>query len=131
MIYKNSITSHQSRVKGLKSYMDELVFYEPHLKPIVELSMEVLRGLTEVMGILNLTLAVPNACPGENNNFMFVWDSNLHYLECEVFINGVVEFFYKDRTSGFVWGLDLPGDEDNLHELMARLLMFCSHGRKE
>ncbi len=53
-----------------------------------------------------LCLEVPDACPGQNNNFMYTWSKTEHYLECEIFDTGAVEFFYRNRKTGEVWGED-------------------------
>ncbi len=53
-----------------------------------------------------LCLEVPDACPGSQDNFMYTWSKAEHYFECEIFGNGEVEFFYRNRSTGEVWGED-------------------------
>lgn len=42
------------------------------------------------------TLEEPNACPGEDNNFMLTWNTNDWYLELELSTNGTGEWFCKE-----------------------------------
>jgi hypothetical protein len=45
-------------------------------------------------------LEVPDACIGEDNkSFMFTWERGEHYLECEIFIDRGIEFFYKNNKT--------------------------------
>jgi hypothetical protein len=53
-----------------------------------------------------LCLEVPDACPGQKDNFMYTWSQEEHYLECEIFGSGEIEFFYRNRETGKNWGED-------------------------
>ena len=47
-------------------------------------------------------LAFPDADIG--HTFMFFWNNGHFYLEAEIYEDGVVEFFFKDRaTEGLEW----------------------------
>lgn len=57
---------------------------------------------------LGLNLEVPDACPNNSGSVtMLTWRSNQHYLECEI-SDDQVDFFYRDRLTGKVWGEDVP-----------------------
>jgi hypothetical protein len=58
-----------------------------------------------------LCLEVPDACPGQKDNFMYTWSKEEHYLECEIFGNGEIEFFYRNRKTGQNWGEDTTLDQ--------------------
>jgi len=94
---------------------------------------EVLNNSCKVWKTLNshfrrnhLFLEVPDTCPGESDNFMFVWNKGEHYLECEIFGNGAVEFFYKNRFSDEVWGEDTTVDENLTSDILKKLILFVS-----
>jgi hypothetical protein len=53
-----------------------------------------------------LYIEVPDACPGRRDNFMYTWSKEEHYLECEIFGSGEIEFFYRNRETGKNWGED-------------------------
>lgn len=53
-----------------------------------------------------LCLEVPDACPGQEDNFMYTWSEGEHYLECEIFGSGEIEFFYRNRENGRNWAED-------------------------
>jgi hypothetical protein len=50
---------------------------------------------------------LPAICPGDANNLMYTWNHGEHYLECEIFEQGEIEFFYRNRHTGETWGEDL------------------------
>lgn len=110
---KIEIRNHQrQRAQRLRLYLDSLKS---------EVKEEIDAGFTE--GVLNLSwfvwealksffeetglcLEVPDACPGLRDNFMYTWSKSEHYLECEIFGSGEIEFFYRNRNTGEVWGED-------------------------
>jgi hypothetical protein len=73
---------------------------------VINYSWQVWQELSKHFSERGLCFEVPDACPGQNNNFMYTWSKAEHYLECEIFGNGSVEFFYRNRKSGEVWGED-------------------------
>lgn len=48
-------------------------------------------------------MKVPDCCSeqGRNNEFhiLFTWERDEHYLECEVFNSGVIQFFYENHLT--------------------------------
>lgn len=73
---------------------------------VVNYSWQVWQALSDYFLGRGWCLEVPDACPGHSNNFMYTWSRAEHYLECEIFGSDAVEFFYRNRKSGEVWGED-------------------------
>ena len=73
-----------------------------------------------------LKLMVPDACIGSNNNFMFAWRNDVHYLECEIFANGLVEFFYRNRTTNEVWGEDIAIEQSLTANIIDKVKLFTN-----
>lgn len=88
------------RAKELQAYIQNLKS-EGLSNKVTELSLTVWEGLNCEYE----NFEVPDACPGESDNLMLVWNDCdcKHYLECEVSHNKV-EFFYRNRQTGEVWG---------------------------
>jgi hypothetical protein len=73
---------------------------------ILDLAWLVWKKLREHFMKNKLCLEVPDACPGQKDNFMYTWSEGEHYLECEIFGNGEIEFFYRNRKNGRNWAED-------------------------
>jgi hypothetical protein len=73
---------------------------------VIDYSWQVWQALSSRFLECDLCLEVPDACPGHSDNLMYTWSKSEHYLECEIFGNRAVEFFYRNRKSGEVWGED-------------------------
>lgn len=74
-------------------------------------------------------LEVPDCCPntGSQGEFhiMFTWTKDEHYLECEIFNNGDIEFFYRNRimpSEG--WGEDYTIGQTFSEDLIDKLSLF-------
>lgn len=93
--------------------------------------------LSDYFVSIGKTLEIPDACPGETDVFMLTWDNSEHYLECEVFGDGIVEFFHVDKTknktwgvqneditSGSVWGEDTTFEQDFSKEILEKVSLF-------
>jgi len=74
-------------------------------------------------------LQPPDACPGESDNLMFVWNKGEHYLECEVFGNGAVEFFYRNRLTDERWGEDITLESKLTPAIIKKLMLFLTSER--
>lgn len=73
----------------------------------------------------NQILEVPDCCPNSDCSiFMFTWDKNEHYLECEIISDGSKEFFYKNRFTREVWGEDYLPKVDISDYILDKLLLF-------
>jgi hypothetical protein len=70
------------------------------------------------------TLEVPDACIGNASGFMYTWRKDNFYLECEIFEDRTIEFFYKQKTEidyeEWALGKDLPSI------MVKRLMYFCA-----
>lgn len=73
---------------------------------VLNLSWSVWEALKSLFEAKGLCLEVPDACPGSKDNFMYTWSKSEHYLECEIFGSGEIEFFYRNRNTEEVWGED-------------------------
>jgi hypothetical protein len=87
---------------------------------VLDLSSVVWQRLKQVFEeTQGLSLEVPDACPGAKDNFIYTWSKAEHYLECEIFGSGEIEFFYRNRTTGENWGkettLEQGFSKDILH----------------
>lgn len=71
-----------------------------------------------------LCLEVPDACPGQKNNFMYTWSKGEHYFECEIFGSKEVEFFYRNRNSSEVWGEDTTLEQDFSTAVLDKATLF-------
>jgi hypothetical protein len=72
----------------------------------------------------DLCLEVPDACPGQRDNFMYTWSKGEHYFECEIFGSGEVEFFYRNRNSSEVWGEDTTLEQEFSTNILDRAALF-------
>lgn len=114
---------YNKRYSHLISYIDGCEGKEV-TKDILNLSKSVIECLLSRIRDKNRFLLIPNVCPGLNNNFMYVWDNGENYLECEIFLSGDVEFFYKERTTNHVWGIDTLIGVSIPDEVVSKLLLF-------
>jgi hypothetical protein len=103
---------YKKRQEELKYYIDALRSevesnHETEFTvSVIDTSWQVWQKLSRRFSEQGLCLEVPDACPGQNNNFMYTWSKAEHYLECEIFGHGTIEFFYRNRKNGQVWGED-------------------------
>jgi hypothetical protein len=107
-----SLVGESRKQQELESYMNSLRFeaestHESEFTVfVINYSWQIWQELSKHFSEQGLCLEVPDACPGENDNFMYTWSKDEHYLECEIFGHGAVEFFYRNRKSGEIWGED-------------------------
>jgi hypothetical protein len=68
-------------------------------------------------------LEVPDACIGNASGFMYTWRKDNFYLECEIFEDETIEFFYKynNYVDSEEWNLG----EDISANMLKRLMFFC------
>lgn len=99
---------HRKLLNYLQTLRDEVRHNEESEFTIalLDLAEQVWLSLRDNFQARSEYLEVPDACPGSENNFMYVWSKAEHYLECEIFGNGAVEFFYRNRSTGDNWGED-------------------------
>ena len=89
---------------------------------VLEKADQVWKNLRSVFSSKNKCLEVPDACLGYNDNFMYTWSKGEHYLECEIFGSGEVEFFY--RTNNDVWGEDIKIEQDFSTAIIEKVALF-------
>jgi hypothetical protein len=69
-------------------------------------------------------LLTPSASPGEDAALMFVWSKGEHYLECEMFVSGEVEFFYRNRRTRATWSEDVAVFNQISKQIMEKVAIF-------
>jgi hypothetical protein len=94
-------------------------------KSVINISIEFWKKLKDHFKSRNVCLNVPDACLGYNHNLMFVWSNQEHYLECEIFSNQQIEFFYRNRNTNAVWGEDIEFNNHKFSDdILAKLSFF-------
>ena len=129
-----SLLNYQNALKKWHTYVNSL--YRELESEGVGFTQNVLDSAKQFLDVLVeyfrtdfLFLEIPDACPGESKNFMFLWDNGVHYLECEIFDNGAVEFFYKNRSTDEIWGEDTRINAKLTPEIANKLMLFVSTER--
>lgn len=112
--------------KSLQEYLDSLL-NESKTKDS-GFTVKVVNNAKQLLKTIessDLILMSPDACPGESNNIMFLWEKEDYYLECEIFEDGAVEFFYKNRITNEKWGEDTTIDQKLTSEISNVLKLFA------
>ena len=52
-------------------------------------------------------LPMPDAYPGPNDELLYTWDRKEHHLELEIYADGSMEAFYRNRNDGSLWAGDV------------------------
>jgi hypothetical protein len=102
---------HERQDSVLYNNLTELVAIQAITPKLEQLSIMVWDRLQQVF--LNgdhRCLQIPSVCPGNVSNLMYTWNKDDHYLECEIFEEGEIEFFYRNRNTGETWGEDVTSD---------------------
>lgn len=122
---------NQERHEKLRLYLDSLRS-EARATGESEFSVAALDTAWQVWIILRnyflskgLCLEVPDACPGKQDNLMYAWSKAEHYFECEIFGTQEVEFFYRNRNSGEVWGEDTTLEQEFSHTIFDKAALFA------
>ena len=125
-----AIHPQQQRYEHLRVYLDSLknearVTGETEFSErVLNLSWSVWERLTSLFQARGQWLEVPDACPGSKNNFMYTWSKSEHYLECEIFGTGEIEFFYRNRNTGEVWGDDTTLEQGFSGDILDKASLF-------
>jgi hypothetical protein len=134
LIKFTSLAKYELALHKWESYVNEL--YTEAKTEDAGFTTKVLDNARQVLQNLNshfrrdhLFLEIPDACPGESDNFMFLWNKGEHHLECEIFGNGAVEFFYRNRSTNEVWGEDITIESKLTPAIMKRLMLFVAPER--
>jgi hypothetical protein len=81
---------------------------------------------SQIAASMSFVVPVPNASPGGEQQILYSWDRDNHHLECEVFPDGRVEWFYRDRATGALWDLDATDSYPVPPEAQERLLLLAA-----
>jgi hypothetical protein len=118
------------RCQRLQEYLDSLkeeirvVGETEFSEKVLNLSWLVWEALKSSFDSRGQRLNVPDACPGLKDNFMYTWSKSEHYLECEIFGNGEIEFFYRHRNTGEVWGEDTTLEQGFSTDILDKAALF-------
>lgn len=93
-------------------------------KQVIDIAWEVWKILRSYFMAKGLCLKVPDACPGQRDNFMYTWSEGEHYLECEIFGSGEIEFFYRNRKTAQVWGEDTTLKQGFSNAIFGKVELF-------
>ncbi|WP_414528758.1 hypothetical protein [Nodularia chucula] len=115
---------HQKLLDYIQSLHSEAIAGEEteFTLSVLKKAEQVWDNLRSVFSSQNKCLEVPDACPGYNDNFMYTWSKGEHYLECEIFGSGEVEFFY--RTNNDVWGEDIKVGQEFSTAIIEKVALF-------
>jgi len=120
-------SQYQQRCQGMRLYFNTLkneVENTEFSEGVLDLSWSVWETLRNLFVAKDLCLEVPDACPGTRDNFMYTWSKNEHSLECEIFGTGEIEFFYRDRRNGKVWGEDTTLEQVFSIDILDKVSLF-------
>lgn len=92
---------------------------------VIDIALELWQELRDYFLFLGFCLEVPDACPGQKNNFMYVWSRNEHYLECEI-LGEDIEFFYRNKITAQVWAEDTTFEKNFSTPLIDKISLFTT-----
>lgn len=129
--YRSLAKYKQLALDKWESYVNELyseaeLFDSGFSTKVLDNARQILNRLSAHFSRDSSLLEIPDACPGESDNFMFVWDKSDNYLECEIFGNGAVEFFYRNRSTNELWGEDITVDAKLTPAIVKKLKLFVT-----
>ena len=55
-------------------------------------------------------MAVPGCDAGEERQVLLIWNNGEHHFDAEIFADGAVEFFYRNRRTGRTGSYDWQDD---------------------
>ena len=124
------IKTNNEQQRGLQFYLESLksetceINESQFTVTVLEYASKVWNDLSLSFSRNNSCLEVPDACPGQSDDFMYTWSRAEHYLECEIFGNGIVEFFYRNRNSGEVWGEETTLEQSFSTSILKKVSIF-------
>jgi hypothetical protein len=133
-LYQSLESAHFKRNESLDHYMGSLRSEATSIHDseftifLIDYSWKIWQELSKIFSKRGFYLSVPDACPGEHDNFMYTWSKDKHYLECEIFGSGEVEFFYKNRETNDVWGEDTVLEEGFSSNILDKIALFAEVG---
>lgn len=122
---KDNQQKHQRLLDYIQSLRSEIVTSSEteFTLSVLEKAEQVWENLRSVFLSKDQCLEVPDACPGCQDNFMYAWSKGEHYLECEIFGTGEVEFFYRNNDQ--VWGEDIKVGQEFSTAIIDKLVLFA------
>jgi hypothetical protein len=129
-LYQSWIETNKNQQRDLQIYLESLKSeaqesYESQFTvAVLEYSWQTWNALSIYFSRKSLRLEVPDACPGQDNDFMYTWSKSEHYLECEIFGNRTIEFFYRNRNSGEVWGEETTLEQGFSTSILGKVSIF-------
>lgn len=125
------VTDYQlSRREQMSAYLNSLMKEAKSIngnKFVIWSASGFLTLLISKLAKRNLVLEIPDCCPNSNQeefHIMFTWNKDEHYLECEVFNNEEVEFYYRNRVTKQDWGEDTTLTQPLCEEVIEKLSLF-------
>jgi hypothetical protein len=122
--------ANKEQQRGLQYYLESLKseavesFESQFTLTVLDYSWQTWKILSDYFATKSLCLEVPDACPGQNNDFVYTWSRAEHYLECEIFDTGEVEFFYRNRNSAEVWGEETTLEQGFSTSIIRKVSIF-------
>ena len=116
---------HQRLLDYIQSLRSEIVASSEteFTLSVLDLAEQVWNNLRSVFLSMGQCLEVPDACPGCQDNFMYAWSKGEHYLECEIFGTGEVEFFYRNNDE--IWGEDIKVGQEFSTAIIDKFTLFA------
>lgn len=126
------VTEYQlNRRKRMNSYLNSLKDEAKRIngdESVIWLAEDLITLLIHKLAQGNKVLEIPDCCPSESNegdfHIILTWDKDEHYLECEIFNNGDIEFFYRNRFTKQDWGEDTTLTQPLSEEVIEKLSLF-------
>jgi hypothetical protein len=122
---KPSLAHWQGYQEDLSRSLSKLLDNREINGALHKLSWQVWVNLSQTIQSGGLYLEVPHVCPGRSDNLMYTWSFEQHYLECEFFDSGEVEFFYRNRSTGETWGEDTSLSQTLSREIVQKAKLFA------
>lgn len=113
----------QARSDKLHAYLLDAARANGGDTSIVEVAWEVWQALNHSAGG---GLPVPDASIGPDNQVFYTWDSGEHHFEAEILTEGMIEFFYRNRTTGRFWALDQRTTDPVSDNVKTKLTLFAN-----
>lgn len=112
-----------NQYQSIEEYLDSL--RTESTETVIDTAWEVWERLRNHFLSKDLYLEIPDACPGEKDNFMYTWTKSEHYFECEVFGTGEIEFFCRNRDCNQVWGEDTTLEQGFSNTVFDKVACFA------
>ena len=89
-----------------------------------QMMLQALNAWFGVWAVSGFRLPAPDAAPAEDGRVFYGWDRAEHHLDMEVFENGQIELFYRNRTTGDLWEDDIYVGQEIPSEALEKFQLF-------